>query len=109
MEAPSPGLSPEDLKRTIVEHENEHYRREGSRWICKKCGSVVQQVTCSISIHDARWGDECAGYGEVNQIPLPYCPKCEGLPTKTSTCVHCQTRDKLVFVAGLLFVGIFLC
>ena len=89
MEAPTKGLNPKQLEEFFKNHINKNYGKVAGekKHICKTCGSTIQQVICYVSVHDARFSG-CAGSGEVQQIPLPYCPKCEGEPKNTSTCVH---------------------
>ena len=88
MEAPTRGLSPNAFFSAVEAHEEAHYEKKGDGYVCKKCGSEILQETCYVSLHDARFGGKCAGSGEVKQIPLPFCPKCEGRPKRTHTCTH---------------------
>ena len=87
MEAPVKGLSPEDLVKKFEDHIKDHYEKVNGVNVCKKCGTRVEQVTCYISVHSKMFSS-CTGGGEVKQVPLPYCPKCEGVPKNTSTCMH---------------------
>lgn len=88
MEAPPAKLSPEEFGRFIKEHVISRYDKVEERLVCRSCGSVIQQITCYVSIHTSLFADQCAGFGEVKRFPLPYCPKCEGEPKTTSTCIH---------------------
>ena len=89
MEAPMKGLNPKQLEDFFKNHISKNYEKvaEEKKFICKTCGSAIQQATCFVSVHDVSFSG-CAGNGEVLQVPLPYCPKCEGEPKNTSTCVH---------------------
>lgn len=90
MEAPTSGLSREQMVDAFMKHiANSYTKIEGDlkRIKCKKCGTRIEQVTCFISIHNKDWNG-CVGSGKIEQVPLPYCPKCEGVPTRTSTCIH---------------------
>lgn len=88
MEAPSMGLSVQMFDETISQHIFTHYKSDNTEgMICEKCGTEIQQTTCFVSIHDKRFSG-CTGDGEVRRVPLPYCPKCEGIPKRTSTCIH---------------------
>ena len=53
---------------------------------CRKCGATIKTVSAQISVHEARFGG-CAGWGEVINAAIPYCPSCEELPAATG-CVH---------------------
>jgi hypothetical protein len=95
MNAPSGPQTPAELKAKIEAHVRERYVETGDNgWICKKCGSEVQATESYVSVHDALWQD-CAGRGQVIHPALPYCPRCEGRPTKVSTCVHIIGEDEL--------------
>ncbi len=56
---------------------------------CKTCSAVIQQTTLYASVHESGWSN-CAGFGEVKNLALPYCPTCEpNVPAETQrTCVH---------------------
>ena len=56
-------------------------------YTCKTCGSEIRHVTAFMSMHDSRFGDSCAGGGEVQRRPIPYCPHCEPKPVE-SGCIH---------------------
>ena len=88
MEAPTDKMSSGEFQETMQKHITEHYEKKGDDgYVCKKCGSEIQQTTMFVSIHYKEFSD-CVGGGECKQIPLPYCPKCEGIPKKINTCVH---------------------
>jgi len=89
MNAPTGMKSPDDLMEDIKRHTVAHYEPDGQNGFkCKECGAQIQQTTCFVSVHNNQFGNMCAGSGKVKQLPLPYCPSCEGVPTRTSTCVH---------------------
>lgn len=89
MNAPPARLSPVDFEAVIQKHISDNYQKgDGGGYNCHHCGSKIQQITGSASIHEAVFGDPCAGFGEVYRFPLPFCPKCEGKPTQTGTCIH---------------------
>ncbi len=95
MNVPPGPQTPAELKAKIDAHVSEHYVMTGDDgWICKSCGSHVQSTRSFVSVHDAMW-PECAGRGQFINPELPYCPKCEGKPTKVSTCVHIHGDDEL--------------
>jgi hypothetical protein len=52
-----------------------------------RCGRPLRFKTAHVSIHDARFGDACAGAGKVHVIQVPYCESCEAEP-EASGCVH---------------------
>lgn len=89
MEAPAPGLSPEQFSECFEKHFEKNYqKKDGSNECsCKTCGSDIVSTTCYVSIHSKMFSC-CTGDGKVEQVLLPYCPKCEGEPKQTSTCVH---------------------
>ncbi len=88
MEAPAGKRSREELRAAFERHVAEHYAPKGSGFVCKKDGAEIRQTTLYVSVHAKAFGDMCAGSGEVERLPLPYCPTCEGVPSNTSTCVH---------------------
>ncbi len=88
MNAPPARLSPEAFAEHFNKHAQEHYEADDNgHYKCKKCGARILQTTCYVSIHTTLFSG-CAGSGRCKQVPLPYCPTCEGVPTQTSTCVH---------------------
>ena len=87
MDAPAGSLSPEVFDETIARHISEEYEKLENGYTCKKCGSTIKQTTGYASMHSKEF-DNCTGGGEVKRFPLPYCPKCEGEPKRTQTCVH---------------------
>ena len=89
MEAPAGRMDLDVLNAAIGQHITEHYEVNGDkRFVCKKDGSEIQQTTLYVSVHTKVFGDTCAGTGEVKNLPLPYCPECEGEPKNVFTCVH---------------------
>ena len=89
MEAPTPGLSLDEFAVAIDAHKESHYRPNPEvAYCCRQCESIIRKVYCYVSIHDKRFGRECAGSGQVVKVSLPYCPVCEGVPKKTSSCIH---------------------
>ncbi len=88
MNAPA-GMRPmESLQADIDKHlaSTAEPKSEEREYKCKKCGADILFTTCYVSIHIK--GFSCAGMGEVQRLSLPFCPTCEGPPTKTSTCAH---------------------
>lgn len=82
------GLSLESLVEVFLKHIRDNYTKiDNKTYLCKTCNSKIQQVICYVSVHSKKFSD-CVGMGKVNQMPLPYCPKCEGKPKNTSTCMH---------------------
>ena len=88
MEAPKPRLTRNAIRTAFIDHVQTHYEDRDGKIVCKICRSEIEQDICHASLHLALFGDECAGTGEVMQVPLPYCPRCEGKPKITTTCVH---------------------
>lgn len=88
MEAPAAGLSGQSFDNVIAFHVEKFYEKIEGGYKCRKCDVEIQQTTCTISIHTKLFDSQCAGAGEVRRVPLPYCPKCEGKPKNTSTCIH---------------------
>jgi len=91
MEAPSPRQSREQIVKDFETHIEQNYvpeEKDGKKYYsCRKCGTKIEQVNCAISIHSKLF-TACTGEGKVENVPLPYCPECEGIPKKTSTCIH---------------------
>ncbi|MEE9356458.1 MAG: hypothetical protein V3U75_12785 [Methylococcaceae bacterium] len=88
MEALSSGLNTQKFNDAMSQYIAAHYIPDNNGGMaCIECGAKIQQTTCYVSVHDERFSS-CTGGGEVKTIPLPYCPKCEGIPKRTSTCVH---------------------
>jgi hypothetical protein len=89
MEAPTGGLSPEQFKECIKNHVEKNYQKKENlnEYFCKTCNSDIITTTCFVSMHSKSFSG-CVGEGKVEQVPLLYCPKCEGVPKRTSTCVH---------------------
>jgi len=74
----------------LVDAVFQTFKKDGEKWICPNCGSVILQKTAFVSVHDSRFSI-CAGSGKVIRTAIPYCPKCE--PTidakaALSGCVH---------------------
>jgi len=88
MNAPTGGMSLEDFQKAMESHVSLNYHETQDGYVCNKCGTKIQQTTCFASIHTAEFGDCHAGSGEVRRFPLPFCPECEGVPSKTDTCIH---------------------
>jgi len=53
------------------------YKKTDDGYHCPECDSVIMQTTLYVSVHDRRFGGQCAGGGQVNQVNYPYCPQCE--------------------------------
>ena len=88
MEAPPDSMSVDEFNAHIARERDERYEEIDGVFVCKDCGEKVQSVTCYVSEHAEEFGSSCAGRGGVQNIVLPFCPKCEGQPERTSTCVH---------------------
>lgn len=70
----------------------EEFNAEIARWIrtqaiCRSCGRALTTATVCVSIHASKFGNICAGSGEVVEMAIPYCPRCEE-PPQESTCIH---------------------
>lgn len=87
MEAPQVGRSPEELSAAI-EEIFEKYDATETGLACRTCKGKINFAACAVSVHETAPGGICAGFGNVIRFPLPYCPKCEGKPERTATCVH---------------------
>lgn len=87
MELPKDKMSPRKFSRVIRLYKKRHYTKEKEPK-CKKCGAVILFVTATVSVHYKKFGDQCSGGGEVIQVQLPFCPRCESIPTRTSGCIH---------------------
>lgn len=89
MDAPPEKLSSDGFSNAIMTHIEHYYQPEGDgKLVCRQCGGEIQQTTCYASVHDTLFTAICTGPGNVLQIPLPYCPACEGKPEKVYTCIH---------------------
>ena len=105
MKALPPGLSPEAFVKAYQNSVAERYESDGQGgWRCRACKGPVHQTTCYASIHAAEFGDAHAGMGEVKQIPLPYCQKCEGEPGGgiIRTCIHVPLGQECGQVPALI-------
>lgn len=81
-------VTPAEFYDLVKEHVAAHYlAAESQVFTCKRCGSTIKCVTAFMSIHDAIWGDSCAGAGKVKRFAIPFCPKCEPPPAE-SGCLH---------------------
>lgn len=87
MDVPRGPQTPEQYNAAIMSWEKEWVEKRGDEYVCRKCGSTIMQTTAYVSIHSTEFPG-CTGGGECQQLPLPYCPKCEGEPKVRSTCVH---------------------
>lgn len=99
-------LTLSEFDKALTRHIETHYVIRDHEYHCRECGSQIEYATGDIAVHDRRFPD-CAGPGRVLNVPLPYCPKCEGSPTEVRGCVHVSTfaataRRKLLL--GLLIV-----
>jgi len=54
---------------------------------CNRCQAPLHALNTRVSLHDARFGDDCAGDGETIAVSLPYCKNCDELPT-IGGCIH---------------------
>ncbi len=86
MNAPS-RLSPLQLDETITQHIGTNYVIQDGEYHCRNCGMLINYAVGNISVHDEQ-SQVCAGAGRVLNVPLPYCPRCEGLPSEVRGCVH---------------------
>ena len=55
------------------------YRFEGEDFICTKCGSEILVAEISHPIHDGPF--PLSGSGKVLNEKMPFCPKCEEIPS----------------------------
>ena len=60
--------------------------KQGEAVLCPVCRSWIRFVGAYLSIHDARL-ENCAGYGKVLRLVVPYCPQCETQPSDRG-CLH---------------------
>ena len=79
-------VSGEIFDGRIAEFQDANTKVEDDGLVCGTCGSEIQGMPASISVHDSPVGG-CAGFGEVKVVQIPYCPKCEDEP-RQSGCVH---------------------
>lgn len=63
------------------------YVTDGDQFIHVKCGTEVDCVWRTHSLWDKRF--TCAGSGEVDRYPIPYCPKCEEKPSSQGMPIYC--------------------
>lgn len=97
MNAPDGRRSISDVLRAIDSHVRGHYDvRPDLSITCKRCGGEIRSTPLVISIHTTAFASTCSGSGQVLELPLPFCPKCEGEPTKTRTCAHEDVTDGLI-------------
>lgn len=88
MEAPQKGLSLQLFVKTFDDYLTEKCKRINEEtYFCKKCNSQIEQTICFVSFHQKEFSG-CVGRGQSEEIPLPFCRKCEGEPKNTKTCVH---------------------
>lgn len=77
------------VKDYLADYAIEH--RDGvsgeTRYYCKHCQRLLNAIGTQVSKHDARWGDDCKGWGETIMVALPYCTNCDELPT-IGGCIH---------------------
>jgi hypothetical protein len=64
-----------------------HCLTDGDRQLCVNCKTPIEIISAYISIHDARFGNHCAGPGAVIRLVVPFCPKCEAKPQERG-CLH---------------------
>jgi hypothetical protein len=62
-------------------------RNTSERPACKKCGNEIATIVAYMDVHDGRLRDSCAGLGRVWQLPIPYCPRYEEMPSDRG-CIH---------------------
>jgi len=55
--------------------------------VCVKCGARILYKSAVLSLHAIEFGDGCAGWGQVMEMDIPYCPTCEPEP-ELSGCIH---------------------
>jgi hypothetical protein len=61
------------------------------RFLCRDARHGPIELTTrqiAASIHDARFGDHCAGTGRVIFLTLPFCPICEPGAALQPCCIH---------------------
>ena len=75
------------ITNEIVDSWEKKYEKRDDGFYCKTCGSQIMQVTCFVSIHSKLFSI-CAGYGEVQKINYPFCPKCDGELEHVTACYH---------------------
>lgn len=100
-------LTPLELDKAIAEHVDANYVVEDDQYHCRKCDARIEYARGEIAVHDRRFPG-CAGPGRVLDVPLPYCPKCEGPPTELRGCVHIRTfaaAARRNFFFGMLVIA----
>jgi hypothetical protein len=81
-------ISLEQFMQERAEWGAEHcVEREDGVEVCAECGAPIEEAQPYISLHDARFGEACAGCGQVLRLAIPYCPSCEEIPA-ASGCLH---------------------
>jgi hypothetical protein len=108
MNAPS-RLTPLQLDKALSEHIERYYVIHDYEYRCRKCGSRIDYITGRISVHDGLFPDCARPSGRVLDVPLPFCPQCEGPPSEVSGCVHmptfAATSRRNVFIAMAILAG----
>lgn len=87
MEPPAKRQSREAFDAAVKAHLDTQCMKIGDAWYCKKCKGKIMAATCYVSLHTVLF-ETCAGGGEVEQKPIPYCKTCEGEPKENMSCVH---------------------
>lgn len=77
----SPPMLLATIDRYLIEETEDHGKT------CVHCGGEIEMVIGWFSVHEAAFGDRCAGSGVVLHLPLPHCPECEPRPNDRG-CVH---------------------
>jgi hypothetical protein len=60
--------------------------QEDKTFTCNTCGSIIQAVTVSHSVHLHNLVG--AGFGEVKTTQEPYCPNCEEKPNEIGSPIY---------------------
>lgn len=89
MEAPKLVKNIKALDRMVAYHVRAKCKYVGQMetYKCKDCGTAICSVEGKLFIHyEGLCGDTQLTPAQV--FNLPFCPKCEGKPTRTRTCIH---------------------
>ena len=96
MQTPSK-LKPDELVEAVERWTVQYCDHpQDSGYTCKHCGSGIQVIDVCFSIHQGIPG-LCAGFGKVLHLAIPFCPKCEPVPSNVS-CIHLEGGRPLLVV-----------
>lgn len=76
-----------DWNETIKGWEKQYDKRD-DKYYCYKCGGLIKQTLCYVSIHLKIFEPTCAGPGKVLKINFPFCPNCDADLEYVTACYH---------------------